>query len=277
MTDVHRSGQRLDAPTVYLVLPAYNEEGSLPPLLSRVKASFAASAVPYHVIVVNDGSVDRTLEIARQHTAHMPVTVVDHVSNKGLGEAIKSGLFHAAAVAEPGDVIVTMDADNTHPPDLIPAMVARLVEGHDFVIASRFVRGGQQIGLRPHRKLLSRTAGLLLKVLFPFPGVTDYTCGYRAYRTAAIKRAIDAYGPALVQERGFSCFVDVLLKLRRLHARACEVPLVLRYDFKQGASKMRIARTIGRYLGLIGRNLVQPGARPFRRVSGPTQPGWGGQ
>jgi dolichol-phosphate mannosyltransferase len=254
---------------VYLVLPAYNEEGSLPALLSRVKASFTASAVPYQVIVVNDGSRDRTLEIAREHTSHMPVTVLDHVINKGLGEAIKSGLFHAAAVARPGDVIVTMDADNTHPPDLIPAMVARLDEGHELVVAPRFVGGGRQIGLKPHRRLLSRTAGLLLKTLFPVPGVTDYTCGYRAYRVAAITRAIDTYGPALVQEQGFSCFVDVLLKLRRLRVRACEVPLVLRYDLKQGASKMRIGRTIVRYLGLIGRNLVHPGAQPLRRLAAP--------
>jgi dolichol-phosphate mannosyltransferase len=262
-----RHRRESDAPTVYLVLPAYNEEASLPALLPRAKTALEEAGIPYHVILVNDGSADRTPEVAIQHAARMPLTLVDHERNKGLGEALKSGLLRAGALAASHDVIVTMDADNTHPPDLIPAMLGRIRDGFDLVIASRFVDGGQQVGLRLHRRVLSRTAGLLLRTLFPVPGVTDYTCGFRAYRASVVKAALDAYGPSLVQERGFSCFVEVLLKLRTLRARACQVPLVLRYDFKEGASKMRVMRTIVRYGRLIATNLVLPGTKPFRTLA----------
>ena len=259
--------------TVYLVLPAYNEEGSLPALLQRAKAALGSRPdLAYRVVVVNDGSTDRTLEVARAHAEQMPLTVVDHGRNRGLGEAIKSGLTKAVELSRPGDVIVTMDADNTHPPDLIPLMMAKIKNGYDLVVASRYVDGAQQVGLQAHRKLLSRGAGLAMKTLFPIPGVRDYSCGFRAYSAEILSRAVAVYGTAFVEEQGFSCFVDILLKLRRLNVRACEVPLVLRYDFKEGASKMRIGRTIRRYIRLMGTNLVAPGTRPFRRFT-PTSGG----
>jgi dolichol-phosphate mannosyltransferase len=253
--------------TIHILLPAYNEEASLPPLLSRIKSAMEAGGLAYRVIVVNDGSTDRTLEVAERYAASMPVTVVDHGHNCGLGEAMRSGFLKASELAGPGDVVVMMDADNTHPPELVPAMLERIGQGYDLVVASRFATGGRQVGLRAHRRLLSRGAGLLMRALFPVPGVTDYSCGYRAYSTGLLQRALAVHGPALVEEQGFSCFVDVLLKLRRLRVRACEVPLVLRYDFKQGASKMRIARTIRRYIRLMARNMVAPGTRPFRRFA----------
>jgi dolichol-phosphate mannosyltransferase len=138
--------------------------------------------------------------------------------------------------------------------------------GYDLVVASRFVPGGRQVGLRPSRRALSRCAGLIMRTLFPVGEVTDYSCGYRAYSAAILKRGLELHGPALVEEQGFSCFVDVLLKLRKMRVRACEVPLVLRYDFKEGASKMRIGRTVRRYLRLMAKNMVAPGNRPFRRL-----------
>jgi dolichol-phosphate mannosyltransferase len=253
---------------VYVMLPAYNEEGSLPPLLGRIKAALEACDFTYHVVVVNDGSTDRTLEIARQHATTMPLTIVDHGGNRGLGEAMRSGFLESARRAASGDAVVMMDADNTHAPELIPAMYARIRDGYDLVVASRFVPGGRMIGLRASRQLLSRCAGLVMRTLFPVAGVTDYSCGYRAYSARVLKQALDIHGPQLVEEQGFSCFVDVLLKLRRMNVRACEVPLVLRYDFKEGASKMRIGRTIRRYIRLMAKNIVAPGARPFRRIAG---------
>ena len=257
---------RADLATVYLVLPAYNEQASLPALLERAKSALGSRRdLEYRVVVVNDGSTDRTLEVAQSHAGRMPLTIVDHGRNRGLGEAIKSGLAKAVELARPGDVIVTMDADNTHPPDLIPPMMRKIRDGYDLVVASRYVDGAEQVGLRPHRKVLSRGAGLLMKTLFPIPGVRDYSCGFRAYSAAILSRAVAAYGNAFVEEQGFSCFVDILLKLRRLNVRACEVPLDLRYDFKEGASKMRIGRTIRRYIRLMAKNLVAPGTRPFRR------------
>jgi dolichol-phosphate mannosyltransferase len=256
-------------PSVYFVLPAYNEAGSLPPLLARIEAVMTQQSLRYEVILVNDGSKDDTLRIAEHHRLRMPLTIIDHGRNRGLGEAMKSGFLKAGALAGPADVIVMMDADNTHPPELLPLMLRRIAEGYELVVASRFVEGARQVGLRWHRRMLSLGAGTLLRIVFPVAGVRDYSCGYRAYSGSIIRRALDTYGDAFIEEQGFSCFVDLLLKLRRLGVRACEVPLVLRYDLKQGASKMRISRTVLRYLRLIARNLASREGQPFRQLVRP--------
>ncbi len=251
---------------IYLILPAYNEEASLKPLLTRVKQAMDVGSTGYRVIVVNDGSTDRTASIAQELSTLMPVTVIDHKMNRGLGAGLETGLNQATAMAKDQDVLVTMDADNTHSPDLIPAMVAKLREGCDVVIGSRYADGGREVGLSLRRKILSRGSSFLLRTFFPISGVRDYTCGYRAYRASTIKQAFSEYGIRLIEERGFTCHVELLLKLRTLGISACEAPLVLRYDLKGGASKMRVARTIARYLLLIARNLFLPGSRLCRNV-----------
>lgn len=242
---------------IHIVLPAYNEAASLGPLLARIRGAMARASSEYRVIVVNDGSTDPTLEIAKREAAIMPVMIVDHGRNRGLGEALKSGLVTASGDARDDDTIVTMDADDTHPPDLIARMVGRLEEGNDLVIASRYQQGAQEIGLGPYRKGLSRGASFLLRTLFPMKGIRDYTSGYRAYRASILKAAVARYGDRLIEESGFSCMVELLLKLRRLGIRCEEVPLVLRYDQKGGASKMRVVRTIRRYLVVMTRNVIQ--------------------
>ena len=76
--------------------------------------------------------------------------------------------------------------------------------------------------------------------------------GYRAYRAGLLVRAFETYGEQFVAESGFSCMVDILLKLRKLDAIMCELPLILRYDLKYGISKMMVLRTIGDTLKLLG-------------------------
>jgi dolichol-phosphate mannosyltransferase len=190
----------------------------------------------------------------------MPVQILDHGVNKGLGQAMLTGLRHAAMLVNDEDVLVSMDADNTHEPLLIGAMLKKIravdgVRAADVVIASRYEKGGEEIGLSKIRSILSGGASSLLRIFFPIPGVKDYTCGYRAYRGDMLKRAYQVYGDRLVEERGFTCMAEILIKLRAIGARVAEVPLVLRYDLKSGMSKMKVVRTILRYFVLIGANL----------------------
>ncbi len=240
---------------IVIVLPAYNEEQSLPRLLERIAACGVANPdEPYQVIVVNDGSHDATPTVALSFAGRLALRLINHDGNKGLGEAIKTGLTAAAQAAADDDAIVTMDADNTHDPALIPLLRAELTRGHDLVIASRYQLGGKEIGLSLPRHVFSRGASLLLRLFFPIRGARDYTCGYRAYRGALLHRALQVYGARLVEEQGFTCMAELLIKLARLNARVAEVPLVLRYDLKQGTSKMNVRRTIARYLVLIARH-----------------------
>jgi dolichol-phosphate mannosyltransferase len=236
---------------VLVVLPAYNEEARLARLLDRIDASMEEAGLQYEVIVVDDGSRDGTERLVQDWAERIPMLVKRHEANQGLGATIRDGLFAAAGRAEAGDVVVTMDADDTHTPGLIRRMVRMIDEGHDVVIASRYQPGARSVGVPFVRRVLSRGASLLFRVLLPIHGVRDFTCGYRAYRAEVIKDAIAEHGPAFVEQEGFQCMVDILLKLRRRPLIFGEAPLVLRYDVKQSASKMNVPRTVASTLALL--------------------------
>ena len=146
-----------------------------------------------------------------------------------------------------------MDADNTHLPGLIMRMVRLIFEGHDIVISSRFVAGSRVRGVPAGRRFLSRAGSIVFRLLFPIQGVKDYTSGYRSYRVGLMKQALDFYGSGFLSEKGFTCMVDILLKIRRFDPLCTEVPMILRYDQKIGKSKMDVPLTIKESLILIGR------------------------
>ncbi len=244
---------------VIITLPAYNEELTLPPLLESIQESMAENQIEYRVIVVNDGSSDGTAEVVERMRDRMPINRVDHPANRGLGETIRTGLLRALEEAKDPDIIVTMDSDNTHTPGLVARMVRGIREGNDVVIASRFRPGARIIGLPLHRRALSQGASWILRILFPTPNVRDFTCGFRAYRAALLRRAFSTYGHEFVAQSGFSCMVDILLKLRELGAIMSEVPLILRYDLKYSVSKMMIFTTIRETLGLAARRRLGGG------------------
>lgn len=250
--------------TVRVALPAYNEAESIGALIASLHASLESAGLPHQIVVVDDGSSDDTAQIVSRASFSLPVRLVQHHRNQGLAAALRTGLVDAVRHADPGDVILTMDSDNTHPAGLIPRMLSLVDEGHDVVIASRFQPGSRVIGVPFDRVLLSVAARWVFKLVLPIPGVRDYTCGYRAYRVAPLAAAIDVYGDRFVSETGFSCMVDVLLKLRnlRLDGRKVvmgEAPMVLRYDMKGGVSKMRVLRTVVQTLSLVVRRRVGGG------------------
>jgi dolichol-phosphate mannosyltransferase len=238
---------------VVLALPAYNEERSLGPLLSSFCAQMQASGYSSRIVIVDDGSRDATAEVIREWAGRAAVRAVRHEENEGLGTTIRDALRHAVAVAGEDDVIVTMDADNTHDPAQIPMMIERLRAGSEVVIASRFQPGAQVFGVNPYRNALSGGARMLFRFACPVPGVRDYTCGFRAYGARALARAMEHYGDSLVSERSFACMAEILLKLARFGLRIAEVPIVLRYDRRESPSKMKAWPTIAGTLRLAAR------------------------
>ena len=242
-----------DIRTVFVVLPAYNEAGSLSAVLQTLDRAGHESGIALHLIVVNDGSSDPTSLVARRYTGTFPLTLIEHPKNLGLGAAIRSGLLAAVDLASDFDVVVTMDADDTHTPMVISLMADRIRGGFDVVIASRYQPGSRVIGVPLHRRLLSDAASLLLRTVFPTRGVRDFTCGYRAYRASVLRRAFGLYRDEFINQEGFQCMVDILLKLRCMGLRFTEVPLILRYDRKSGKSKMKVLNTVVKTLGLVAR------------------------
>jgi dolichol-phosphate mannosyltransferase len=229
---------------IVLMLPAYNEEEALPPLLERARRALAGRT--YRVVVVDDGSDDETARVAAECARDMPLTVVRRPRNGGLGAAMATGLEYVRANVGPDFALVTMDGDNTQDPALIPAMVERLDRGADLVVASRFVAGGSMVGVPWERRLLSGGARLLFGRLLGVQGVRDYTCGYRAYRMGLVHGMARRFRP-LVRARGFAVMTELLAKAAAEGARCEEVPLVLRYDLKPGRSKLRVLPTLAEY------------------------------
>ncbi|MBI3611288.1 MAG: glycosyltransferase family 2 protein [Nitrospirae bacterium] len=240
---------------VLIVLPAYNEAQNIAALLVDFKAAFEEEPIAYRIIVVNDGSTDDTAATVRAHADGMPIRLIEHAENRGLAEALRTGLVEAVAQSGPQDIIMTMDADHSHPPGLFFRMLRMIREGNDIVIASRYRPGARVKGLSLMRRILSRVASWLFRIFHPIEGVKDYTCGYRAYRSDLLRRAFNEHGKAFISESGFSCMVDILLKLKPYRPIINEVPLILRYDMKSGTSKMKIAKTISETLGLMVRRI----------------------
>jgi dolichol-phosphate mannosyltransferase len=242
-----------------IALPAYNEEACLPPLLHDYRRLFAKlpSSIQPHVIVVDDGCIDKTAEVAEETGKRLGISleVIRHSENRGLGPAIVTGLRVALSHSTHPrrDVIVCMDADDTHPPSAIPRMLSTLRrDDADIVIASRYRPGSRQVGVPFHRQLLSLGARYLFQLTMPLDGVRDYTCGYRAYRADLVRRGFERWGDELLTRAGFACTDQLLVRYAALGARIREVPFVLRYDRKVGPSKMQLGKTALETFTMIG-------------------------
>jgi dolichol-phosphate mannosyltransferase len=237
---------------VWIILPAFNEAENLPPLLDGI-AAIRPLRRACSIVVVNDGSRDGTAAVASGYGSRLQLRVLSHARNRGLARTIETGIRAALRDARADDVIVTMDADNTHTPILIPRLLRRIEEGADVVIASRYARGGREQGVPVMRRFLSHAIGCLLRLRFGLRGVRDYTSGYRAYRADVLRAAAARYGDRFIEADGFHVMAEILVKLRIFSPRIVEVPLDLRYDRKHGQSKFRLVPTVAGYLRLLAR------------------------
>ena len=235
---------------IWIVLPAYNEEQALPKLLPKLDEALRARDVQYRMVVVDDGSSDQTSSILDDLKARLPLDVVTHPINRGLGETERDGFEHVAARCAPEDVIVRVEGDDTHDPSYIFVLLDKLASGYDVVNTSRFQPGGGQRGVGAYRAFISRCANLFMKVVFPIPNLRDFSCGFRAYRGSVIRDAVRIFGNNFIQLRGmgFTSTLEMVVKLDLLGCRFAEVPFVLRYDRKQGDSKMVGSITMLGYL-----------------------------
>lgn len=237
---------------LYFVLPAYNEAKDLPELLKAISSACLKSTFEYKVVVVDDGSTDETPQILSESSRTLPLLTFRNEPNQGLGRTLGRGLKEASQLAAHGDVIITMDADNTQDPIYVEALVRAIGQGADIAVASRFVSSGGEQGLSAVRKLLSQGASLFLRVLITRK-VRDFSSGYRAYSAEILKRGFEKFGDKLIEEKGFACSPEVLIKLLGLGARVKEVPFVLRYDLKQGESKINVPATVWAYFKMVYR------------------------
>jgi dolichol-phosphate mannosyltransferase len=234
---------------IYILLPAFNEENNLPGLLDEINAR--DWAWKYNVVIVNDGSTDKTQEIACSFALRMPLTLLNHKVNLGLGKALRTGLNYLSDILSDNDAVVTMDADQTHPVELINALKEKLDSGFDIVVASRFCPGGEQINIPMHRRFLSFCANFLINILWPIENIRDYTSGFRIFSAAVIKKLSKIYGEDIIKEKGFTSTVELFFKASLFTANISQVPLKLDYGRKKSKSKLKLVSTVLGYAGLL--------------------------
>jgi len=239
---------------VYILLPVYNEEENLEQLLARISSQIRRQTLDFEILCYNDGSTDNSLKILNDHTNTLPLHIIGEPDNRGLGTAFRRLLKEALVRStSDDDIIVVLDSDNSHNPGLIYRIIDRIRDGFDVVIASRYLPDSRIVGVSRFRQWLSIGASRLMQLLFPIKGVRDYTCGYRGYSVAIIRKAFAHYGDRCIIETGFACMAELLIKLRALSVLCVEIPLILRYDQKGGESKMDVSRTVRRTLRLLWR------------------------
>ncbi len=235
---------------IWVLLPAYNEAESFPRLFPKIADVMKRNELDYEIVVCNDGSVDGSAEILSEQKKRLPLSVVTHDINRGLGETERDLFEYVARNGEGGDIAVRLDCDDTHEPEFILSMIAKVIDGNDVVIASRFAPGGGQVGVSGYRAFISYCANVYMKMMFYIPNVREFSCGFRAYRVETLQRAIKIFGNDFIQLKGlgFTCTLETLVKLKLIGARFAECPFVLRYDQKASESKMVSSVTTVGYL-----------------------------
>lgn len=234
-------------------MPAYNEEFGLEILLSRLKRVMNDIKYPWEIVVVNDGSKDRTLKVLSSFKDSLPLKIISFDKNRGITEVFLKGFNHILSEASNEDLIITLDSDNTQSPYVIYDLISEWEKGFNLVIASRFVSGSCVMGVPWFRNILSLNVAYLLKYFFPYNNVSDYSTFYRAQTVELIGRVVSKVPMELViSGEGFSSMARFLLNLcYRGQANVSEVPITLRYDLKEGGTGIRIFRTIFGYFRLI--------------------------
>jgi len=236
-----------------IVVPAFNEEANVPNLLRDLSARRELWDGGL-IILVDDGSSDDTVAVAKAHRGDLPLVVLEQGENQGPGAAFDAGFRFALGVAQPDDLIITLESDTTSDLDAVEAMMAAAREGADIVLASHHA-GGELANVSRHRRFLSKAASSAIRA---GAGLNASTVSsfFRVYRADMLRAGYTKHGDNLIRERGFACKAELLIKLSRMGAQVAEVPVTLDWAKREGESKMRVLPTMAGYARLMTRQVA---------------------
>lgn len=214
---------------ILVVVPTYDEADNIVGMLRRVRGSVPSA----DILVVDDNSPDGTADLVEAVCAELgQIKVLRRAEKDGLGNAYRAGL--AYGLDEDYDILVQIDADFSHDPAMLPVLLARLAEGADVVIGSRYVEGGSIPHWPAYRRALSRVGNLYAVAILGLD-VRDATSGFRAYR-ADLLRVIRV---GMTRANGYGFLMELAHRSQRCGARTAEVPITFT-DRERGTSKMSV-------------------------------------
>lgn len=210
-----------------VVVPTFNEIENIERLLREVRAVMPAA----RVLVVDDGSPDGTADLAERLSAELGnIDVMRRIDKQGLGHAYRAGLRRA--IDDGAEICVQMDADLSHDPAMLPALITNVEHGADLAIGSRYVPGGLTVNWPKRRRSLSRWGNRYAAGVLGL-AINDATAGYRAYSSAALERMQFE----TVQAEGYGFQVEMTYRLVSQGGKVVEFPISFK-DRTEGASKM---------------------------------------
>jgi dolichol-phosphate mannosyltransferase len=249
---------------VLVCIPTYDEAHGIARIVQRTCAALPAA----HVLVVDDDSPDGTGEIAdRLALGNRRVHVLHRAAKQGLGAAYRAAF--AWGLERDYDVLVEMDADGSHRPEQLPALLAALASA-DVVVGSRWTPGGAAPGWPLVRRAISHAGSFYARAALGL-GQRDATSGFRAYRADAL-RLIDVDG---IASEGYSFQIEMLWAAQRCGLAVAEVPITFT-DRTQGRSKMSgriVAEALLRVTGWGVSGLPERWARARERHIAPRRQG----
>jgi len=215
---------------VCIIIPTYNERENILPLLEKINLELKNNHISGRILVVDDNSPDGTGEIVEKLRKKYHISVLHRKTDRGYGNSILAGF--RKVLESDFDTVITMDADLSHNPSIIPEMLREIEKGYDVVIGSRKIKGGKIIGWSMWRHLCSSGATLFCKFILGLK-TKDITSGFRAYKTSVLK-SIDM---DRIKSNGYSFLEELLFMIEKRKFKIKEIPIVF-YDRKKGKSKL---------------------------------------
>ncbi len=237
------------APANLFVIPAFNEADNVPRLLADLETRPELFPAGSRLILVDDGSSDDTVAVARAYRGALPLEVLALGVNQGPGGAFRAGFARALEGHPEGALVVTLEADTTSDLAALSEMLRRANDGADLVLASVH-NGGRMLNVSAPRRILSRGAGMVVRRALDLDAMT-VSSFFRVYRASILARGREAFGDDLITERGFACKAELLAKLVAVGARVEEVTIDLDASLRVGQSKMRLLPTLAGYMRLV--------------------------
>ena len=222
-----------------VIIPAFNEERRIGKSLDHILTFLRSQPYPSEVIIVDDGSQDRTVEIVNQYNSDPAVRIDRQPRNLGKGEAIKRGMLLGT-----GSYLFFSDADLSVPIETLPTFLSSLEKGSDVAVGSRR-RAGAVIEVRQplYRELMGKVFTQLSNWILSLQ-VSDFTCGFKGFRREAAR---ELFSRQRLRDWSFDAEILYLAKLQGYHVG--EIPVVWRDD---RATKVRLGRdVISSFLGLL--------------------------
>jgi len=236
---------------LYFVIPVYNEELNIEELSVSLNKIMPAELKFF--VFVDDCSKDNSIEVIRSCFKGESLHIITKSENKGPGDSFNLGFeYLLSRELSNGDLVITVEADNTSDINILETMVSLSRMEFDLVLASPYAQGGGFEDTTIWRRFLSFIANSLLRFVFDVKVLT-LSSFYRIYKPDLIKKIKNKYG-VVIKEPGFICMVEILIKAIRCKAEIIEVPMKLYSGKRKGKSKMKIFKTGMTYLKFLVSN-----------------------